>query len=50
MAAGGPKAWSDPAEAAFKREQVWNHRQREAGWQYLLRTAERAERKDNDGY
>jgi len=47
MAAGGPKAWSDPAEAALKREQVWNPRQREAGWQYLLRTAER---KDNDGY
>jgi len=41
MAAGGPKVWSDPAEAKFKREQVWNPGQREAGWQYLLRTAER---------
>ena len=37
MAAGGPVTWSDPAEAAFKRDQVWNHRQLEAGYQYLVR-------------
>jgi ribulose-5-phosphate 4-epimerase/fuculose-1-phosphate aldolase len=41
MAAGDPKLWSDPAEAGLKRQQVWNPGQREAGWQYLLRTAER---------
>jgi len=41
MAAGDPKVWSDPAEAELKREQVWNPGQRQAGWQYLLRTAER---------
>jgi L-ribulose-5-phosphate 4-epimerase len=40
MAAGEPKIWSDPAEAEFKREQVWNPRQVHAGWQYLVRTAE----------
>jgi ribulose-5-phosphate 4-epimerase/fuculose-1-phosphate aldolase len=43
MAAGGPKAWSDPAEVQLKREQVWNPGQRRAGWEYLLRTAETAE-------
>ena len=41
LAAGGPKVWSDPPEAEFKREQVWNPGQRQAGWQYLLRTAGR---------
>jgi ribulose-5-phosphate 4-epimerase/fuculose-1-phosphate aldolase len=41
MAAGDPKVWSDPAEAELKRGQVWNPGQRQAGWQYLLRTAER---------
>jgi L-fuculose-phosphate aldolase len=40
MAAGSPKVWSDPAEAEFKRDQVWNPGQLEAGWQYLLRMAE----------
>jgi L-ribulose-5-phosphate 4-epimerase len=40
MAAGGPKVWSDPAEAELKREQVWNPRQVHAGWQYLVRKAE----------
>jgi L-ribulose-5-phosphate 4-epimerase len=40
MAAGDPKVWSDPAEAALKRDQVWNPGQVQAGWQYLLRTAE----------
>jgi L-ribulose-5-phosphate 4-epimerase len=39
MAAGDPKVWSDPAEAVFKREQVWNPGQVQAGWQYLLRVA-----------
>ncbi|MFF7251346.1 class II aldolase/adducin family protein [Embleya sp. NPDC008237] len=41
MAAGGPKVWSDDAEAAFKRDQVWNPAQRDAGWNYLARLAER---------
>jgi L-ribulose-5-phosphate 4-epimerase len=41
LAAGDPKIWSDPAEAALKREQIWNPGQLRAGWQYLLRTAER---------
>jgi L-ribulose-5-phosphate 4-epimerase len=41
MAAGDPKVWSDPAEADLKREQVWNPGQRRAGWDYLLRAAER---------
>jgi L-ribulose-5-phosphate 4-epimerase len=41
MAAGDPKVWSDPAEAELKRNQVWNPGQVQAGWQYLLRTAER---------
>jgi L-ribulose-5-phosphate 4-epimerase len=41
MAAGDPRVWSTPAEAELKREQVWNPRQRQAGWQYLIRTAER---------
>jgi ribulose-5-phosphate 4-epimerase/fuculose-1-phosphate aldolase len=39
LAAGQPVVWSDPAEAELKREQVWNPAQRQAGWQYLLRTA-----------
>jgi L-ribulose-5-phosphate 4-epimerase len=43
MAAGGPKVWSDEREAEFKREQVWNPGQRDAGWQYLVRLAERNE-------
>jgi L-fuculose-phosphate aldolase len=41
MAAGEPKIWSDPDEAELKREQVWNPRQVHAGWQYLVRKAER---------
>lgn len=41
MAAGGPVIWSDPDEAAFKREQVWDQRQLEAGYQYLLRKSSR---------
>jgi L-ribulose-5-phosphate 4-epimerase len=44
MAAGGPKVWSDKAEAEFKREQVWNPGQRDAGWHYLIRLTERNER------
>jgi ribulose-5-phosphate 4-epimerase/fuculose-1-phosphate aldolase len=44
MAAGCPKIWSDPAEAELKREQVWNANQRRAGWDYLLRVAERTTR------
>jgi ribulose-5-phosphate 4-epimerase/fuculose-1-phosphate aldolase len=38
-AAGGPRLWSDENETHFKREQVWNRPQLEAGWQYLLRKA-----------
>lgn len=41
LAAGDPKAWSDPEEAEFKREQVWNSRQVHAGYQYLIRKAGR---------
>ena len=41
MAAGDPKAWSDSAEAEFKRAQVWNPAQVQAGFQYLARKAER---------
>lgn len=44
MAAGGPKVWSDSEEAAFKRDQVWNPAQRDAGWNYLQRLAERTNR------
>lgn len=40
MAAGGPKVWSDDAEAAFKRDQVWNPAQRDAGYAYLNRLAD----------
>ncbi|MEU8898699.1 class II aldolase/adducin family protein [Nocardia sp. NPDC048505] len=36
-AAGGPAVWSDRAETEFKREQVWNPAQLDAGWQYLVR-------------
>ncbi len=38
-ASGGPAAWSDEAEAHFKRDQVWNPAQLHAGWSYLLRKA-----------
>ncbi|POM23173.1 Decarboxylase NovR [Actinomadura rubteroloni] len=37
LAAGGPAVWSDEAEAAFKREQIWNPEQLEAGYRYLVR-------------
>jgi len=37
--AGGPRLWSDENETHFKREQVWNRPQLEAGWHYLLRKA-----------
>jgi ribulose-5-phosphate 4-epimerase/fuculose-1-phosphate aldolase len=40
-AAGGPRVWSDPEEVAVKLEQAWNPAQRQAGWDYLLRTAAR---------
>lgn len=36
-AAGGPATWSDEAETAFKRDQVWNRDQLRAGWNYLVR-------------
>jgi len=35
--AGGPARWSDADETRFKRDQVWNHSQITAGWQYLVR-------------
>jgi ribulose-5-phosphate 4-epimerase/fuculose-1-phosphate aldolase len=41
MSAGDPAVWSDPVETALKRQQVWNPALMHAGWQYLLRTAER---------
>jgi hypothetical protein len=40
MAAHGPVSWSDPDEAAFKREQCWGHGQLEAGYQYLIRKSQ----------
>jgi ribulose-5-phosphate 4-epimerase/fuculose-1-phosphate aldolase len=39
MAAGGPVTWSDATEAAFKRTQVWNPQQLDAGWRYLIRSS-----------
>jgi ribulose-5-phosphate 4-epimerase/fuculose-1-phosphate aldolase len=41
LAAGDPMVWSDPAEAELKCEQIWNPGGIRAGWQYLLRVAER---------
>jgi L-fuculose-phosphate aldolase len=40
LAAGDPKTWSDASEAAFKREQVWNPGQMQAGYRYLVRKTE----------
>jgi ribulose-5-phosphate 4-epimerase/fuculose-1-phosphate aldolase len=40
MAAGGPVRWSDPEEAAFKREQCWGTSQINAGYQYLIRQSQ----------
>jgi len=42
MAAGGPMRWSDPEEAAFKREQCWGTSQLNAGYQYLIRQSQRS--------
>lgn len=39
-AAGGPQTASDEAETRFKREQIWNPGQLNAGWEYLVRRAE----------
>ena len=41
LSAGQPRTWSDPAEAALKREQVWNPGQVHAGYRYLVRKADR---------
>lgn len=41
IAAGGSRTWSDDAETAFKRDQIWNATQLDAGWRYLIRKAER---------
>jgi len=40
-AAGGPQIWTDAAETALKREQVWNAAQLGAGFDYLVRAAAR---------
>ncbi|QJU55303.1 class II aldolase/adducin family protein [Herbiconiux sp. KACC 21604] len=37
LAAGGSASWSDEEETVFKREQVWNPAQLDAGWQHLVR-------------
>lgn len=41
LAAGGPKVSSDRGEVELKRDQAWNPGQLGAGWQYLLRAADR---------
>jgi ribulose-5-phosphate 4-epimerase/fuculose-1-phosphate aldolase len=41
LAAGGPKVWSDPEESEFKRGQAWSPAQVAAGWNYLLRSADK---------
>ena len=41
IAAGGPRLWSDDNETEFKREQIWNSRQLDAGWRYLVRKGRR---------
>ncbi|KRA24907.1 ribulose phosphate epimerase [Microbacterium sp. Root61] len=41
LAAGGAKIWTDAAETAFKRDQVWNPTQLHAGFDYLVRSAGR---------
>ncbi len=38
-AAGGPRCWTDDAEALEKRATCWTPGQLEAGWRYLLRRA-----------
>jgi ribulose-5-phosphate 4-epimerase/fuculose-1-phosphate aldolase len=43
LAAGGPERWSSEAER-FKRDQEWNPRQLLSGWEYLVRTANVADR------
>ncbi|MFE1591441.1 class II aldolase/adducin family protein [Nocardia sp. NPDC058705] len=42
LSAGGPKTWSSESETQFKRDQVWNPTQIQSGYDYLLRSAERA--------
>ncbi|WP_218007589.1 class II aldolase/adducin family protein [Nocardia vinacea] len=39
-AAGGVRTASDEAETRFKREQIWNQSQLNAGWEYLVRRAD----------
>ncbi|MET8873224.1 class II aldolase/adducin family protein [Nocardia sp. NPDC004604] len=39
-AAGGPRTSSDEAETRFKREQIWNPTQLDAGWRYLVRRSD----------
>ena len=40
LTAGDPKTWSDAAEAAAKRDQVWTPAQLQAGYRYLVRKAD----------
>jgi hypothetical protein len=40
MAAGPIKRWSDSAEVALKKSQVWPESQINAGYAYLCRQAE----------
>jgi L-fuculose-phosphate aldolase len=39
LAAGEIKTWSDPAEIALKRAEVWPESQYNAGYAYLCRLA-----------
>jgi L-fuculose-phosphate aldolase len=41
LAAGGPARWSDAQEVAHKRDYLWTPRQLQAGYDYLVRTADR---------
>ncbi|MEU4595877.1 class II aldolase/adducin family protein [Nocardia sp. NPDC023988] len=41
LSAGGPKTWSSELETEHKRGQVWHPTQIQAGFDYLLRSAER---------
>ncbi|WP_020389734.1 class II aldolase/adducin family protein [Kribbella catacumbae] len=43
-AAGGALTASDESETRFKREQIWNPSQLNAGWEYLVRRANTAPR------
>jgi L-fuculose-phosphate aldolase len=42
MAAGGPKVWTSVEEAVVKRTHVYPRALLEQGWDYLVRTLDRA--------